>query len=311
MACFSPLEAWRDLRNGSIRLTYHPKYCASPTPSFFVPCGQCTGCRLERSRQWAMRCQHEASLHPNNSFLTLTFSPENLPDRGSLVYEPFQDFMKRYRKRFSGTGIRFYMCGEYGENFGRPHYHACIFGHDFDDKKIWQRRSGKEPLYRSSILEKLWPHGHSTIGRLTFQSAAYVARYVMKKVTGEASSDHYSFIDPVTGESHQRMAEFNRMSTRPGIAAGWFDKFYRDVYPNDACIVNGRESRPPRYYDKLLSQLVDPFCDGLDGEAHLDLLKRKRVAAAAEHACDNTPERLKVREAVLNARLKQLVKTLT
>ncbi|MEO5355656.1 MAG: hypothetical protein H7835_21005, partial [Magnetococcus sp. XQGC-1] len=89
--------------------------------------GQCVGCRLERSRQWAIRVMHEASQHEHNCFITLTYNDDNLPANGSLNYRHFQNFMKRLRKYYVEFTVRFYMCGEYGENFARPHYHACIF----------------------------------------------------------------------------------------------------------------------------------------------------------------------------------------
>lgn len=194
MPCYSPLEAWRpDPVTNDKRLIfrYHPARCSSPSPDLYVPCGQCLGCRLERSRQWAVRCMHEASLYDRNCFITLTYDDDNLPADRSLHYSHFQLFMKRLRKAH-GDGIRFYMCGEYGEKKGRPHYHACLFNFNFDDLTLWQERRGTK-LYRSKSLERLWPYGFSTVGGVTFQSAAYVARYIMKKVTGDRAPDHYTF----------------------------------------------------------------------------------------------------------------------
>ena len=162
-----------------------------------LPCGQCIGCRLERSRQWAMRCVHEAQLHEHNCFITLTYDDTHLPSDQSLHYRDFQLFIKRLRKRFPTTKISYYMAGEYGENFGRPHYHACIFGLDFHDKKLWKRTTSGSLIYRSSDLEALWPFGYSSIGDVNFESAAYVARYIMKKQTNK---QHYQYSDLETGE---------------------------------------------------------------------------------------------------------------
>lgn len=198
MPCYKPLDAWRpDSSTGSKKLifSYNSKTCNSLTPHLQVPCGRCVGCRLERSRQWAIRCVHEASLHEKNCFITLTYNDENLPADQSLHYEPFQLFMKRLRKKY-GSGIRFYMCGEYGEKLARPHFHACLFGHDFDDKKVWKKTDAGSVLYRSAELEKLWPFGYSSVGDVSFESAAYVARYIMKKITGEAAESHYKFFRP-------------------------------------------------------------------------------------------------------------------
>jgi hypothetical protein len=134
MPCYFPITAWRS-KDGKNEAGKWP-VVFKPTAGYLdkelkLPCGRCIGCRLERSRQWAVRCVHEASLHEKNCFITLTYSPENLPKDGSLDVSHFQKFMKRFRKRF-GPGIRFFHCGEYGESLSRPHYHACIFGFDFE-----------------------------------------------------------------------------------------------------------------------------------------------------------------------------------
>lgn len=204
--------------------------------------------------------------------------------------------MKRLRKHF-GSGVRFYMCGEYGDELDRPHYHACLFGVDFSsDRKLWRNRQGFK-LYRSPTLEILWPFGHSTIGDLTFETAAYTARYVMKKVTGDQSDEHYRRVDPETGEVLQLVPEFNKMSLRPGIGAAFLEKYQGDIYPHDYVVVNGVKTKPPRYYDKKFS--------GVDPDA-FDNLKGDRELAAYGLRSDSTPERLAVKEAVVTARLGQL-----
>lgn len=203
-----------------------------------IPCGQCTGCRLERSRQWAIRCVHEASMHEKNCFVTLTYADQHLPTDGSLKKKHFQNFMKKLRKALAPQRIRFYHCGEYGERFNRPHYHALLFGVDFPDKTLWARNKGN-PIYRSPTLEKIWTHGNATIGTVTFESAAYVARYIMKKVTGPDAQNHYG----------QRTPEYTTMSRRPGIGANWLSKFKDEVYPQDRVYMRGRLMKPPRAYD--------------------------------------------------------------
>ena len=194
MACYHPIPAWRNVSenrsDNRLVFEYHPMRCIGPTPDLQVPCGQCVGCRLERSRQWALRCVHEASLHKENCFITLTYNDEHLPEHGHLIYRDFQLFMKRLRKR-TGVRVRFYMCGEYGENFGRPHFHACLFGYNFPDLVRW--KAGKSTLYRSKLLESLWTDGYSSVGEVSFESAAYVARYILKKVTGDDAEAHYTF----------------------------------------------------------------------------------------------------------------------
>lgn len=234
-----------------------------------LPCGQCIGCRLERSRQWAIRCSHEASLYDLNCFITLTYSDEHLPANRSLDYEAPVLFMKRLRERF-GSGIRSYGCAEYGEKFGRPHYHLCLFNFDFPDKRLWRNDRGHK-LYTSEALSELWRFGFSSVGSVTFESAAYVARYVTKKVTGKLEEGHYGDRKPERSIC---------VSRRPGIGKGWFDKFGKDAYTRDFVILRGRKCRPPKYYDSQF-EIAYPsdFC----------LIKRKRkrsamIAAAKEAA---------------------------
>lgn len=263
--------------------------------SLQLSCGQCVGCRLERSRQWAVRCMHEAQMHERNCFITLTYREEELPKFLSLRYRDFQLFMKKLRK--DAPGIRFFMCGEYGGEHARPHFHACLFGYDFPDKVLFKRGIGGAALFRSPRLEQLWPLGFSTIGAVTFESAAYVARYVMKKVTGDAAVKHYGSVDAETGELVQRCSEFCRMSLKPGIGKRWLEKFFSDVYPRGKVVVNGVESNSPRYYDKYF-RAVDA-----NSGAVLDC-DRERDARAS--FADRSDDRLVVREACAIARVKRL-----
>lgn len=299
MPCFHPLDAHRPLGAVGGRLSFG-KPPAGAYRCFKVPCGQCVGCRLERSRQWAARCVHEASLYDANCFVTLTYSDDFLPQGGTLVLRDLQLFMKRLRKRF-GSKIRFYACGEYGDLSRRPHYHLCLFNFRPDDLVLFKRSKSGDSLFISDALSRVWPFGHVIVGDLTFDSAAYVARYVMKKLNGDAAEGRYQSVDPVTGDVFELAREFNVMSRRPGIGAGWFAKFKDDVYPSDSVVVNGRECRPPRFYDKSLSR---------EDADLLVALKEKRVINARPYRADNTPARLLVRERVVLGALDQLKREL-
>jgi hypothetical protein len=308
MPCYKPLKAFQ-CADRSIVFAELARY--DVVRSLELPCGQCVGCRLERSRQWAIRCMHEASLYKNNCFITLTYNDEHLPDDYSLHYEDFQKFMKRLRKRFKGLQpaassgdkfpIRFYMAGEYGENFGRPHFHACIFNFDFPDKVLWQKTESGSKIYRSKELEELWPFGYSSIGDVNFQSAAYVARYIMKKVTGDMADQHYEEVNFSTGEITKRKPEFNKMSLKPGIGADWYEKFRDDVYPHDYVVVNGKKCRPPKFYDRKYSD---------DYPYEFDQLVWQREKQAKALLEDNTDERLAVKEKVVVAKLSRLKRKL-
>lgn len=313
MACYHPLQGWRgrfvnpETGRRPIVFKHQQAEPSLMTAPVSVPCGQCIGCRLEKSRQWAIRCLHEASLHDDNCFLTLTYNDDHLPEDGGLRLEHIQKFFKRLRKKYSDHEIRFFQCGEYGDDYNRPHYHAAIFGFDFPDKKFFKMRNGYK-LYQSDSLSKLWPYGYANIGSVTFESAAYIARYVLKKTNVskgtpedelEFFNSQYERIDPETGEIFDVKPEFVTMSRRPGIGKRWFDQFKSDCYPKDFITVNGRKMRPPKFYDSKL--------EGLDPDLH-KRLKAARQHNAIHHAENNTIRRLRVRETVQTKRADKLTR---
>lgn len=300
MPCYSPLEGyWSRRRNPSgkrgVVFSASEGFLDRPVK---VPCGQCVGCRLERSRQWAIRLMHERAMHEENCFITLTYDDKHLPPYGSLRKSDFQKFMKRLRKANSDKRIRYFHCGEYGDITGRPHYHAILFGIDFSDRYSWAVRKG-HPTFRSRSLENLWKDGHSEIGSVTFESAAYVARYVMKKRTGKDSAKHYERMDPETGEVVELEREYCTMSRRPGIGSEWLERYGHETYRDDTVVMRGREMRPPRFYDDKY-EVVEPE---LVAEA-----KAKRQAKRDRK--EETPERMEAREACAYARLSRLERSM-
>ena len=304
MACFTPLSAWyskEQNETGKRPLVFSRAQALDPDSPLEIACGQCIGCRLERSKQWAVRCMHEASLYEDNCFITLTFNPESLEKREfpeSLDKRDFQLFMKRLRKKF-GANIRYFHCGEYGDELSRPHYHACLFNFDFPDKKLFKITPTGSRLYISDALSKLWPFGFSTIGDVTFESAAYVARYITKKQTGKNAHKHYELIDKETGEVKQLKPEYTTMSRRPGIGKAWFDKYHKDVYPKDFITVNGVKMRPPKYYDKEFEKL--------DSDYYSEI-KAARIYQGLNHQDNNTVNRRCTREKVQENKMKLLVR---
>lgn len=251
MACTSPKRAWRT-ELGEVIFTERGKLV---TQEIQLPCRQCISCRLDRSRTWSIRCMHESQMHQDNSFITLTYNEDSF--HPSLNYRHFQLFMKRLRKH-AKKPIRFYMCGEYGENTGRPHFHACLFGWSPSDQILLKALPSGSSLFTSKTLEGLWPHGFSSVGALTLESAAYVARYVMKKVTGPNADSHYWSLNPNTGELVKVEPEFNKMSLKPGIGRPFYDRYKSDIYPDGTCIVQGTKMKPPAYYEKIYKE-QNPF----------------------------------------------------
>jgi hypothetical protein len=245
----------------------------------------------------------EASCYDENCFLTLTYDDDHLPPDRSLHVEHFQLFMKRLRKKF-GSGIRFFHCGEYGDQFSRPHYHALIFNFDFPDKQPFKKNHDGSILYTSQLLADLWSYGHVLIGAVTFESAAYVARYVTKKITGKAAKAvdddgllPYEQLDPLTGEVLSLRPEYVTMSRRPGIGKPWLDKWQSDVYPNDYVVVNGKPTKPPKFFDSQY-EVAYP--------SDFARIKGARLRAAEARVGDLTQDRLDAGEKIKSQQTQQL-----
>lgn len=294
MSCYSPNRVHVDYDSNGDRVILW-KGQNKGLQRIGLPCSRCVGCKLDYAAQWTGRCMMESQMHEDNCFITLTFDDKYLPHNRSLDKRTWQLFNKRLRK-FAGVRYSFYAAGEYGSVLGRPHYHALIFGFDFKDKVLHTVRNGHR-LYRSASLEKLWPFGFSSIGDVTVESASYVARYCLKKVPVKGSEDHY--VDKVTGEVLQ--SEFVLMSRRPPIAFTWFEKFgFTDVFPLDELVVNGRKTKPPRFFDRKLEELNPQMYDAV---------KAVRLSACPPWE-DNTDERLLTKEKVKLAQIKSLKRSL-
>lgn len=283
MPCFKPIKAFK-CSDGSVVWTQLKRY--DIIGDIRLPCGQCIGCRLDKSRDWAVRCLHEAKMHRQNAFATLTYNEQNLPNNGSLDYGTFQLFMKRLRKEVGP--VRFFMCGEYGELTNRPHYHALLFGYWPEDSYYWMKGAQGYNVYRSDSLEKIWGLGNVMLGNVTRESAGYCARYCLKKVTGDRAESHYG----------GRTPEFAHMSLKPGIGASFFKKFESDILPNDYVVEGGWKIPVPKYYEKLYK-----------GE-DLEDIKYKREKYSEKFKENNSDERLIVREEVTKAKIRNLQRSL-
>lgn len=299
MPCYLPLEAYNAPGGISFRRD------ESFGTRIQLPCGRCLGCRLARAKEWALRCHHESEIQKEDglpsSFITLTYRDESLPKNSNLTHEHFQKFIKSYKKR-TGKNCRYFMCGEYGSKNNRPHYHAILFGVHFSDRQLVQTRDGIR-VYTSELLAKCWPHGSHEIGSVTFQSAGYVARYILKKQQGDADElfERYALIDPATGEMTSRTLEYTRMSLKPGIGKLWYDTYKNDLFPQDIAITpDGREMPVPKYYRELLKK---------DDPKLYEQLRKTRLEKARDNP-DNTPERLAVRHLCRQAKTQNLKREL-
>lgn len=275
MTCYHPLKAFnlgiKDNGKKALKVCsfdtsfylYRGKYY---TDYDLVPCGQCAGCRIDRSRQWANRCLLEMEYHPSTYFVTLTYDEMHLPktfyadedgvkqELGNLVKRDFQLFMKRLRKKYAArydNKLRFFACGEYGSHTFRPHYHAIIFGLQLDDLVYYKRSGNDDIYYNSEFLQSCWRDehgfdiGYAVVAPANWSTCAYVARYITKKLTGPEGK-FYS--------EHNLEPEFSLMSRKPGIARWYYDD-HPDLYDYNFINIStpdgGKKFPPPKYFDKL------------------------------------------------------------
>lgn len=229
-----------------------------------IPCGKCLECRLQYSRMWAARCMMEASLHDENYFLTLTYDDEHLPgssvDADGVIDAPklatlrkkdFQDFMKRLRKD-TEQKLRYFAAGEYGSTTLRPHYHAIVFGLHLVDLVPYKQNGRGDWLYNSDMLDKIWSNGRVIVGECTFESAAYTARYVVKKALGDAS-------EALVELGFEK--EFVVMSRKPGLAKEFYEQHIAD-FARFGCVYlpteQGNLKIPAPRYFKTFLETDDP-----------------------------------------------------
>lgn len=295
MACSSPVPRyWAATINPSGRRSLVRDFSLSTGSGVVVwtRCGSCIRCKLDRASDWAIRISHEASLYRDNCFITLTYSNDDLPKGNSLVKSHFQDFMKRLRDwslTHRGRSLRYYASGEYGDLFGRPHYHAILLDFDFPDK-VREVKRGDYDVFSSAILRDKWKFGHSEIGSVTHESAGYVARYCTKKITGDMALEHYHYVDE-NGSSHWRQPEFSLQSQ--SIGKPWLERFHTDVYNGDFVFMNGAKLRPPRAYDKRFEVLFPE---------EFAAIKKARIRRVRE-APDYSARKFYVREEIARSRL--------
>lgn len=238
MRCTSPRSV--GFKADGRTICWSPKQISKEYATFQLPCGKCIECRLDYARQWAVRCVHEAAMHPKNSFITLTYDDNHVGD-GRLHYDHFQKFMKKLRK-LQSEPMGVFVTGEYGEKTKRPHWHAILFNFDFSDHQPLRTNERGDRIYTSRTLDRIWAKGMAEIGSVTFESAGYCARYAAKKLCHGKDSEH----------DYQPIS---KKSSKHAIGKAWLEKNWRDVFINDELVLaDGTTTAIPRYYVKWLQE---------------------------------------------------------
>ncbi len=246
-----------------------------------IPCGNCMECRIQHAKEWAFRCMKEAKEYENNVMLTLTYNDEHIPkgrkidaetgeigESYTLCKRDVQLFLKRLRKAYNDQKIRYYMCGEYGEQFGRPHYHIIIFNLKVEDMKPYkisktEWSNEKNVLYKSKTIDRLWGKGFVDLNEVNYETCAYVARYVTKKYKASDSADVY--------EMRGQVPEYTCMSRKPGIGYAFYER-NKEKFENEETFWQVtkkglQEMKPGRYFDKQLEK---------DNPERMEEIKRHR-----------------------------------
>lgn len=267
-------------------------------PNLELPCNRCLSCKLRKAKEWALRCWHESQMHEESAFITLTYADENLPEYEDLDHRDFQLFMKRLRTN-TGRRISFFMCGEYGDQTHRPHYHVLLFGYFPPDAKYLTTRNGSR-YYKSEKLDKYWRQGFTDTSHVSYKSAGYIARYTLKKqMPRTATQERYTYLD-TNGDLQTRKFEYIRMSNNPAIGLSWIKKYAEQTIQNDYVLdPDGNKCPVPRYY---LEYLASDVC-----EETSENNKQARIEKARDNP-DNSPDRLRQKEICTEAKTKQLIR---
>ena len=291
-----------------------------------IPCGRCTECKLAYASMWATRCTLESLQWNENWFVTLTYEPGEVPIKNKITGElvrgeageihgdlvlssptlykkDVQDFLKRLRKNISsrdGEPVRYYMCGEYGTLNARPHYHLIIFNLHLQDLTFYKLNSQKEPLFNSQTMEKLWGHGFVVIGQVNWNTCSYVARYVMKKATGDGKK-HYKELG--------MLPEYTNMSLKPGIGEIYYQLNKEQIYQLDELILpDGKRVRPPRYYDKKYGEEEPEVM--MKVKERREYIQKQNIKTKMQKSTESYWEQLKKEHEAKQAAYKTLVRNL-
>jgi len=212
---------------------------------FQLPCGKCISCRLIQAREKAIRCVHEASTHQKNSFITLTYSDNNLESE-RLIYAHAQKFMRDLRYAYPENPIPAVITGEYGSQNKRPHFHLLLFGFDPGDTILYKKNKQGDQLFTSSKLDEIWkkndPSSAPTlVGPINLSTAGYVCRYQLKKLEHKSEATQYQ---PIV-----------RYSSKYAIGKNWLEKNWKQTFELGYITLQGGEiQKIPRYYEQWLKK---------------------------------------------------------
>ena len=250
-----------------------------------VPCGHCTACRVARYSEWSTRLFDELDFFKNSVFLTLTYKDECLPDGGSLCKLDLQKFFRSLRKAITPfvvpssvlqPSLRYYGVGEYGETYGRPHYHAIVYSN----------------IDISPFVSECWSKGYYKIMPVNITTIDYVTRYVQKKLSGPMAEVEYA----------GKLPPFQIQSRGLGLRAAERDK---ELIVSNGKTRFGQHVAVPKYYVRKLGieevmreRAVRNRLDDLGDKARVldeDVIPRKAFERAKNAESDQRGKTLTAR----------------
>nr|QJB18930.1 MAG: replication initiator protein [Microvirus sp.] len=232
MPCTNPIHAWQPneyTAKGKMAPVFKLEKGNKYEP-IQLPCQKCAGCRADQKRDWGVRCYHEAQLHSQSSFITLTY--ETSPP--AISKPDIQLFLKRMRDHYGH--LRYFATGEYGDRTRRPHYHMLVFGHDFLGSR--HVATINEERYINLNVQKIWGHGQIEISNLTPERCFYTAGYCMKK-TGQKDT-------------------FSLQSRVPPIGKQWLEQHWDNLLRLGHVVIDGHINPIPHVYFKWMEQQLEP-----------------------------------------------------
>lgn len=295
MVCLHPKTAWQrdrhhieagkdaEWQKRLNKISFTPK--GKGWTMIEIPCGKCDGCKVDRASDWATRVMNEASCWNNKGmFLTLTYNPARVPysknGKMTLRRKDVKDFKKRLRKYVEKEGlahiqvdeknpIKTFECGEYGPTHGRPHYHMIVMNFEANDLKPWKKTEDGNILYKSATIQKIWGNGFVVIGKISYESASYVARYTMKKMGSQKRQREYYTDVKINTEgipllqTKFRIVETEEEAEYVGFSKGlgkeWLLENIDDVYDNNGimAVIKGNVviKKIPNYYKKIMKEI--------------------------------------------------------
>lgn len=217
-----------------------------------IPCGCCVGCRMSHAKEWSVRCALEREYYDQDEcfFLTLTYDARHLPKDGQLCKTDLQKFWKRLRR--AGYRFRYFACGEYGETYQRPHYHAIVFGLKVDDLRFYRLSDRMSALYVSRSIQDIWSYGLVSLGYADTGSMAYVAGYCEKKQNDPHWNDY-------------KVKPFVTMSRKPALGSLYLENNVETIISSNKVYgeFGSSHSAPvPRHFIRKIGQADDTWLQG-------------------------------------------------